>query len=247
MKTVFAFLFAALLTLSVHATAFLPEDANKYERAQAQTVLVATGGGSGSGVVIERSLNGLTNVFVWTAAHVVEGVTNLTVKRVLRYNGEKAGEMVFPATVIARFPKVDAALLLVKSPPEAFESATVATNAPLRVGTPIFHVGNFYGPPFDTSVSTGIISQVGVNPGYEGWPWEIVDQCTAVIVPGSSGGPVFNEAGEVVGLVVGGPTRGLDGVACFTPIREIERAAGQAWAWALWGEEFPPAVLTRDE
>jgi S1-C subfamily serine protease len=247
MKLVPTFLVAALLCFSAHATAFLPDDANQYERAQAQTVLVLAGEGSGSGVVIERRFNGVTHVFAWTAAHVVDGITNVTVKRVLRHNGEKAGEMSFSASVVARFPKVDAALLRVVAPPDAFEAAVIATNTPLRVGHPIFHVGNLYGPRFDTSLSVGIIAQVGVSPEIPGWPWRIVDQCTAVMVPGSSGGPIFcDKTGDVVGLVVGGPTRGLDGIACFIPIREIEREAPE-YVWALRGDDCPPAALTVDE
>src|ERR1044071_7357055 len=140
---------------TVSSTAFLSSTASRYERAQAQTILVETDHGFGSGVVIERQ----GRVFVWTAAHVVKNTAKVVCHRALRYRGQKAGEMVFPGHVLVRLPGVDAALLLLEAPPQALAGAQWGDSAPLAVGTPLFHVGNLYGPAFDGSVTVGVVSQ----------------------------------------------------------------------------------------
>lgn len=217
---------------------FLPATPNKYELAQAKTVLIKSDIGQGSGVVVKRSSDDGDRVFVWTANHVVAKANTVLVIRHLRQDGKDAGELVFTARVIARFPDRDCALLWVACPPSSFEEAQWGDTRPLTVGTPIFHVGNFYGEDFEGSVSTGIVSQIGIHPALVGWPWKVADQCSALAVPGSSGGPVFlDSTEEVVGLIVGGPS---DQISSFVPVREIERAASEGKVlWAVRGKLCP--------
>lgn len=115
---------------------------------------------------------------------------------------------------------------------------------PPPVGTALYHVGNFLGADFDNSVSTGILSQHGVQPKFPNWPWTIVDQTTLPVMPGSSGGPVFNSQNDkVVGLVVG-TLRG-DDVNFYVPVRAIEVWAESAGlAWAVRGNESPAVLPT---
>jgi serine protease Do len=68
-----------------------------------------------------------------------------------------------------------------------------AGTAKLRVGEEVFVVGNPLG--FESTVSTGIISAIRT---FE--PFGKVIQITSPISPGSSGSPVFNRKGEVVGI-----------------------------------------------
>lgn len=192
--------------------------------AQKETALVETGHGQGSGVFFKRG----NHVFLWTANHVVENEASIKIRRILRYQNKKAGEMVFPAHLILNYPAADAAVLLVDAPPSLVEGSVWASGVEVP-GAPVFTVGNLYGSSFDGSVSTGVIAQLGVDDEDKpsGWPWKLADQTTVVIAPGSSGGPVFNQLGEVLGLIVGGPTKGLDSVAIFTPRRVIEAAANK--------------------
>lgn len=202
-------------------TAFLDRNANKYQRAQAQTVLIKSTSGEGSGVVLHQG----DSTVVWTADHVVAGDTIVIVNRILRWHGHKAGVIVFTAKVLAHFPEVDAALLLVDCPITAFEGATFSTADPVP-GTTLFHVGNLLGDAFDGSVTRGILSQVGVHPNAPGWPWVLVDQTDLRCLPGSSGGPVFSDVdGKVVGILVGGPGQGTLGISCYIPVRELLRVA----------------------
>lgn len=216
--------------------------ANRYQHAQKQTVLIRTAHGQGSGVVIKRKGADGPQVFVWTAAHVVEGCAEVDVVQPIRNHNEKVGYTFFTGKVILYLPESDIALLWVDAPGSYFEAAEFADCAPPDVGTPLFHVGNFLGEPFDGSVSRGTQSQIGVFPrAAQGWPWQFpLDQATLAACPGSSGGPVFLENGKVVGLVVGAPGRGALGFVCYVPVRQIHLMVFEhGFSWALRGSHCP--------
>jgi len=211
-------------------------DTAKCETAQRQTVLVATVHGSGSGfVVLRKNIDGKTRVFVWTAAHVVEGVDTATVRLTFRNESHKAGLAVFNARVVYRTPGVDAALIQVDAPPSFFVNTEFDFSVP-RVGTPIYHVGNLFGDNFDGSFTTGVLSQVGVQ--IAGWPWRLLDQTTSLAVPGSSGGPIFNGRNrKVLGILVGGP--GVPGISCYIPVRELQSAVNPDMDWMFKDKMCP--------
>jgi S1-C subfamily serine protease len=219
-----------ILFLPTPKAVFLSARANRYEVAQAKTVLIETPTGYGTGVVIHRG----NKTFVWTAKHVVRGSDTVKVVRLLHFQGRKAGKLEFPARILSRLPNTDSALLQVDAPRDAFVGATWAGETP-KLGATLYHVGNFYGPAFDGSFSIGHLSQVGVEVKDQDptWPWGILDQGDFAMVSGSSGGPVFNANDEVVGLIVGGPTAGKDRISCYEPFREIRAdalKAGVVWA-----------------
>lgn len=221
-----------------HSVSILGDTHNRFETAQRKTVLVAAPDGQGTGVVVKRD----GKIFVWTACHVVYGHEKVLVKTIIRNGYHKVGESVFTGKVVAYDAAVDVALLYVDSPSEYFEGAEFDSLIPPPVGTAVYHVGNFLGAAFDGSVSTGVISQIGVNPG-EGWPWAITDQTTASIVPGSSGGPLFNgENDRVLGLVVGHVPPSP--IYLYVPVRSLEVWAEKAGVlWAVRGKHCPK-VLT---
>jgi S1-C subfamily serine protease len=193
-----------------------PVTPNKYQVAQRSTVLIESGHGYGTGFVVQRG----ERLFVWTAAHVVARDNVVKVRQVIRFENHKVGETTFKAIVIARDNTADLALLWLDAPPSYFSPVRFhKQNDILPVGSHVFHVGNFYGPPFDGSVSTGVISQIGVLPSeILDWPWPVVDQTTMTVIPGSSGGPVFDDSGKIIGLVVGHVSPGME---FFVPLREM--------------------------
>lgn len=227
----------------------LPFGENRFERAQRNTVLLQTEFAQGSGsVVARRNITGQTRLFVWTAAHVVEGVSRCDAVRVLRADGEKVGITKFTAYVLARDAKKDVALLWLVAPAELFSGIEFDSEQPLRVGDKVYHVGNFFGSLFDGSVSTGIISQIGIRPRLEGWFWDNLDQTTSFAVPGSSGGPVFNDRNDkVCGILVAGPLVGGD-IACFVPVRTV-RAWAQVTAneWSVIGDWCPSDTVLKSQ
>lgn len=211
-----------------------------YRQAAKQTVLVETDGGYGTGFVVLRDNISGHRVFVWTAAHVVDNVDVAKVHVFSRTGGSKAGDHVYDAKVVYRPAGVDATLLLVNAPAELFEGAKFDF-APPKVGCPTYHVGNLYGPRFDGSLTSGVISQLGVNPGIPGWPWPLLDQTSALAVPGSSGGPVYNARnGKVLGILVSGP--GVAGISCYVPVRLLATAVDNL-SWTMLGSRCPSDVL----
>jgi len=211
---------------------------SKYERAQAQTVLLADEGGQASGfIVVRENIDGQKRVFCFTAAHVVEGRPEQNAIRLFHFNGgHKAGKATFKARVVRFSVKHDLALLLVDCPPDFFKTSEFAhSNA--RLGDPVFIAGNARGEAYDGSVTQGFVSQRGVF--MDGWPWGTdLDQATAIAVPGNSGGPVFNTGGEVVGVLVG--WAGLPGISLYVPLDKIEKwAKKDGISWAVRGSYCP--------
>jgi serine protease Do len=141
---------------------------------------------TGSGVLI--SVDGR----VMTAAHVVNGMDEITVEGV-------AGEVV-GATIIASDAAADVALLQLERVTKAMRVARMGDSDAMRVGQQVMIVGAPYGLAY--SMSVGWISAR--------WPPNTIFpdmllaeflQTTATINTGNSGGPVFNMAGEVVAIV----------------------------------------------
>lgn len=122
---------------------------------------------------------------VVTNRHVIERSNRV---EILLSNGRK-----FAARgILAVDGEGDLALLEVSVPPELSIPLPVTSSAP-EEGESIVVIGNPFG--LEGSVSNGIVSAVREIPGYG----KII-QITAPISPGSSGSPVVNMRGEVVGV-----------------------------------------------
>lgn len=192
---------------------------NKYERGQKATVLLQASEKRGSAFVVSRrNPQHATRLFLWTAAHVVEGSDDVWAVCAIRYEGHRVGERSFSAHVIARDNVLDLALLSLDAPPSYFEPVRFCDSWPIAsVGTKVFHVGNFFGSRFPNSVSSGVVSQIDV--ALPTWRWPTLDQTTAIVEPGSSGGALFDEETEcVLGVVVAFTE---PGVSFFVPTRTV--------------------------
>lgn len=120
-----------------------------------------------------------------TNRHVIERSARVQVHLV---DGRK-----FPVKgVLAVDGEADLALLLVEVPKELAVPLPVVRTVP-QEGESIVVIGNPYG--LEGSVSNGIVSAVREISGYG----KII-QITASISPGSSGSPVVNMAGQVIGV-----------------------------------------------
>lgn len=139
----------------------------------------------GSGVVI--SADGL----ILTAAHVVEDAATIEVKL--------AGGDPVSATVVFEDGTSDLAMLKVDSLPKEVVPAVVGDSDLLRKGEPILVLGNPFG--IELSLSVGVFSGRHSVADVFGGDRELeVLQTDAAINSGSSGGPMFNERGELVGI-----------------------------------------------
>ena len=122
---------------------------------------------------------------VITNRHVIEKSSRVEIHLI---NGKK-----FTARgVLAIDGEGDLALLQVDVPPNSAAPLPLVQSAP-QEGESIVVVGNPFG--LEGSVSNGIVSAVREIPGYG----KII-QITAPISPGSSGSPVVNMRGQVIGV-----------------------------------------------
>ena len=144
---------------------------------------------SGSGVVIDDAADILTSL------HLIQDAGRLTV---VFADGTESG-----AIVIAEVAASDIAALRATNPPAQLTPATLGNPSRSRIGDDAIVVGN----PFNLtrSLSTGVIS--GLNRSVEvpnqNRSLTGLIQFDAAVNPGSSGGPLVNRDGEVVGIVTG--------------------------------------------
>ena len=141
---------------------------------------------TGSGVLV--SADGK----IMTAAHVVHSMDQIDVEFL---GGEK-----IPARVISSEPAADLALLQLERVPAGAKVATLGNSDTVRVGDQVIVVGAPYG--LGHSLSAGWISaRWPANSVYRAMPLAEFLQTNATINTGNSGGPMFNMAGEVIGIV----------------------------------------------
>ena len=135
----------------------------------------------GSGFIINAT------GYIVTNNHVVEGATEIKVTL--------ATKETFDATLIGRDPKIDLALIKVKSD-KPLPTVPFGDSEALEVGDWVMAIGNPFG--LGHTVTTGIVSAKGRTIG--AGPYDDFIQTDASINPGNSGGPLFNMRGEVIGI-----------------------------------------------
>jgi serine protease Do len=151
-------------------------------------VQVRTPEGLGSGFFINADGYLITNF------HVIEGETEISVEVYRQLNGQLDRETYKQVKIIAINKFHDLALLHIedKNAPK-FKYVTLGSSDALSVGDSVFAIGSPLG--LERTVTEGILSTKTRE--LEG---ELYLQTTAQINPGNSGGPLFNLAGEVVGV-----------------------------------------------
>lgn len=153
---------------------------NVYESISPSVVVVTAdvkeGASSGSGIVIDS--NGL----ILTSRHVIGGAkqANITTPSGKRYKGE----------VIYTTTQNDDLALLKVTFTEHIKAVKIGDSSKIRVGQKVLAIGNPFG--FERSLTTGIISRIDLD--------RQRIQTDAAINPGSSGGPLLNTKGEVIGI-----------------------------------------------
>jgi S1-C subfamily serine protease len=161
---------------------------------------------AGSGVIATADGAILTN------EHVVDNAEKVTVS-------VPGWKRKFPARIIGTDRQTDIALLRIDAG-TPLPAATFGSAESLRVGQWVLAIGNPYG--LDGTVSFGIVSAKGRNLGDTGLLNDFV-QTDAMIDRGSSGGPLVDLEGRVVGINSRGQGRGIGFTIPIETAREVMR------------------------
>lgn len=138
---------------------------------------------TGSGVLVHPE------GYIVTAAHVVEDAEQIELHWT---DGFKTG-----ARVVTLSRTEDVALLKAEAIPKKAVVAVVGDSTALRVGQRLFAIGAPYG--LEHTLTSGVVSALRTNERPGLMPRHLV-QTDVALNQGNSGGPLFNEKGEVVGI-----------------------------------------------
>jgi len=179
-----------------------------------QVVTILTGDGSGSGFYVADGL-------IITNHHVIEGHTRVKVRF---YGGRE-----IPGEVVTSDARRDIALVL--APGGGMTGLPIQFDRP-AVGAPVFVIGSPLGQEQEGTVTAGVVSAYRTH---ENAPYV---QADVVTNPGNSGGPMFDDKGNVVAIVVSGLERNGAGTGLnfFIPVDDAFRVLGLG----VKGVQFAP-------
>lgn len=163
--------------------------------------------GAGSGVII--SADG----YIATNNHVIQGASKITVRLA---DGKE-----YEAKLIGTDAQTDVAVVKIEG--VTLQPATLGDSSQLAVGDTAIAIGNPLGELGGT-VTNGIISALDREIILENQTMTLL-QTNAAINPGNSGGGLFNDQGELIGLVVaksaGSNVEGLGFAIPANVVREV--------------------------
>jgi len=166
--------------------------------------------GTGSGAVLDRDGNIVTNYHVIASARELEVALPDQTK--------------YRAAVVGADPPNDIAVIKINAKPERLHPVPLGESAGLKVGQKVLAIGN----PFrlQNTLTTGIISSLGRTIQTDsGDRIENIIQTDAAINPGNSGGPLLNTAGEMIGINtrIYSTSGGSLGIGFAVPVNTVRR------------------------
>ncbi len=171
-------------------------------------------GRGGSGVIVN------SRGYILTNHHVVHGARNITVTLSL-------GQITktYPAQLIDEAPDVDFAIVkILANGNEQFTPAPIGNSSEMSVGDEVLAIGSPFG--LQQTVTSGIVSNMRRTLTVGNQKFTNFIQTDAPINPGSSGGPLVNVNGEVIGIntAIYSPTQGFSGIGFASPIDPAKAA-----------------------
>ena len=147
--------------------------------------------GEGSGIFMSEDESG-TYTYILTCAHIVDmGKIDIKI--------ELEDEKQYDADVVGYDSRTDIAVLRVKA--TGFTLAEFGDSSVLKVGEPIYAIGNPGGTAFFGSFTGGYVSAIDrpTSTSASAYTMECI-QHDAAINPGNSGGALVNSFGQVIGM-----------------------------------------------
>ncbi|MBK8895272.1 MAG: DegQ family serine endoprotease [Propionivibrio sp.] len=165
--------------------------------------------GQGSGFILRE------NGIVLTNAHVVDGADEVVVKLIDKRE--------FKAKVLGVDKASDVAVLKIDA--KNLPTLKIGSAANTRVGEWVLAIGSPFG--FENSATAGIVSAKSRSLPDENYVPFI--QTDVAVNPGNSGGPLFNMAGEVIGInsQIYSRTGGYQGLSFAIPIDVVMKVEEQ--------------------
>jgi len=181
------------------------------------SVYMTTGGGSGFIIDGEG--------YIVTNNHVIAEGGPITI----RFADGETKE----AELIGADPQADLALLKVEAAPGELTVLSLGDSDALQVGQYVVAIGSPFG--LESTMTTGIVSGLSRSLPVDGtsltgsYQIPSIIQTDAAINPGNSGGPLFNLAGEVVGVntAIESPVRANSGVGFAVPSNVVKTVIAQ--------------------
>ncbi len=173
-------------------------------------VYSARGSGGGSGFIID------TDGYIVTNNHVIEDAQMI----LARFSDETVVE----AELVGADADSDLAVIRVDMPDDLLTEVQLGDSSALRVGQRAIAVGSPFG--FEQTMTTGIISALGRIVRQESsYPLLQLIQTDAAINPGSSGGPLLNAEGQVIGVntLIFSSSGSSAGVGFAVPVNTVKR------------------------
>ena len=175
--------------------------------------MTSSGAVSGSGFLISEDGYILTNYHVVEDAY--EGRFDI---EVMTYDGNK-----YLASITGIEPANDLAVLKIDA--EGMQAAVLGDSDRLRVGDPVYAVGNPLGE-LEFSMSTGSVSALDRVINTQESESINMFQIDAAVNEGNSGGPLFAADGTVVGIVTAKySSSGVEGIGFAIPINDAKSIA----------------------
>jgi serine protease Do len=196
-----------LCTIPAFSFEFIKENASSiYEKINPAIVAVDTrlqnGYSCGSGCIIDK------NGTILTSAHILEDGKDIIVTM---SNGED-----YKAKIIKTYGKKKDIALLKISVPYELKTVKLGDSTKIKVGDSVYAIGNPFG--FNGTFTQGIISRIDYSKNRL--------QTDAVINPGSSGGPLLNTKGEIIGInqAIYNPDNNISniGIGFATPVNTVK-------------------------
>jgi putative serine protease PepD len=162
-----------------------------YERDAAGVVAIkvvtADGEDEGTGIVLNDEGLILTN------DHVVKGATSITI------DASGSSKTTRSAELVGEEANEDLALIKVDPSGLGLKPLTLVSPSSVQVGDSVYAIGNPYG--LEETLTKGIVSALGREiSAPDGAKITGAIQTDAALNPGNSGGPLFDEEGDVIGV-----------------------------------------------